>query len=86
MLHCDPDPEFPFRDDPHNDASQFVAVENEDGKTVLLYDPHPHQLAFHSTDAPNLLALGTRGTGTGCGVCTAPAIWSARQCWSPIRC
>lgn len=63
MLHFDPDPEFPFRDDPHNDASQFVAVENEDGKTVLLYDPHPHQLAFHSTDAPNLLALGTRGTG-----------------------
>jgi len=57
------DPEFPFREDPHNDQGQFVAVQNDLDQYVLLYDPWPHQIAFHSTDAPNLLALGTRGTG-----------------------
>lgn len=57
------DPRFPFRDDPHNGEGQFVAVENEHGKIILVYDPWPHQLAFHSCEAPNVLALGTRGTG-----------------------
>jgi hypothetical protein len=29
----------------------------------VLYTPQPHQQLFHESDTPNLLALGTRGTG-----------------------
>lgn len=57
------DPEFPFREEPHNDIGQFIAIENDLGQKQLFYDPWPHQIAFHSFDAPNILALGTRGTG-----------------------
>lgn len=34
-----------------------------DGKEKVLYTPLPHQLAWHQSTAPNLLGLGTRGTG-----------------------
>lgn len=51
-----------FRPEPHNDENQYVAVE-QNGKPVLLYDPWPHQLKFHESQTPNLLAFGTRGTG-----------------------
>jgi len=33
------------------------------GVERTLYAPHPHQVKFHASTAPNLLALGTRGTG-----------------------
>ncbi|MEQ1574443.1 MAG: phage terminase large subunit [Vicinamibacterales bacterium] len=32
-------------------------------REVLVYDPHPHQVLFHQTSAPNYLAWGPRGTG-----------------------
>lgn len=40
-----------------------VVVTNEDGKRKAPYTPQPHQIAAHACDAPNLLCLGTRGTG-----------------------
>lgn len=40
---------------------------NDEGKEIVLYepetDPRCDQLAFHTSNSPNLLALGTRGTG-----------------------
>jgi hypothetical protein len=36
---------------------------DKEGKLCVLYEPLPHQLSFHGSTAPNLLALGTRGTG-----------------------
>ena len=48
-------------------VSSAVTVVNEKGETIVLYepqdDPDCNQTAFHESDAPNLLALGTRGTG-----------------------
>lgn len=43
--------------------TQRIAVRQDDGTEVVLYEPLPHQILFHESDAPNLLALGTRGTG-----------------------
>lgn len=47
--------------------SNAITFTGEDGKTQILYepqdDPECNQAAFHASDAPNLLALGTRGTG-----------------------
>lgn len=40
-----------------------VSVQTADGRDRLLYEPQPHQQAFHESDAPHLLALGTRKTG-----------------------
>jgi hypothetical protein len=44
-----------------------IRVKNDAGEEVVLYEPETNercnQLAFHTSDAPNLLALGTRGTG-----------------------
>lgn len=40
-----------------------IRVLDAEGKEVVLYDPHPHQQKAHSCLAPNLLCLGTRGTG-----------------------
>lgn len=44
-----------------------ISVVNAEGKTEVLYEPQNHHLndqcAFHLSNAPNLLALGTRGTG-----------------------
>lgn len=34
-----------------------------DGKEHVVYEPQPYQLPFHASKTPNLLALGTRGTG-----------------------
>jgi hypothetical protein len=48
---------------PHNDEGQYVVGPGKDGKPVCIYDPWPHQLLFHASTAPNLLELGTRGTG-----------------------
>lgn len=48
---------------PHNDENQYVLGVDSSGKVVVQYDPWPHQILFHSSTAPNLLALGTRGTG-----------------------
>lgn len=36
---------------------------NAEGVEEVLYEPLPHQIPFHASNAPNLLALGTRGTG-----------------------
>ena len=47
----------------NNPEGIALTVENEQGQSLLLYDPHPHQLTFHASQAPNVLALGTRGTG-----------------------
>lgn len=47
--------------------SNAVTVTNEAGEDIVLYepldDPLCNQQAFHESDAPNLLGLGTRGTG-----------------------
>lgn len=47
--------------------SNCVAVKGADGKSVVLYepmdDPRCNQAAFHASNTPNLLALGTRNTG-----------------------
>lgn len=40
-----------------------LSVTNEQGEPENLYTPYPHQVAFHKSQAPNLLALGTRNTG-----------------------
>lgn len=40
-----------------------VSIQNAAGEEVELYRPQPHQLPFHLSNTPNLLALGTRGTG-----------------------
>lgn len=40
-----------------------IELQNEQGELVTLYRPTPKQQAFHASTAPNLLALGTRGTG-----------------------
>ncbi len=40
-----------------------IAFVNEAGEEVVLYEPQSHQQPFHLSDVPNLLALGTRGTG-----------------------
>lgn len=38
-------------------------LQKDDGTEFSWYTPQPHQLPYHQSDAPNLLALGTRGTG-----------------------
>lgn len=43
--------------------SVSVIVTDEDGKRRAPYTPQPHQIVAHACDAPNLLCLGTRGTG-----------------------
>jgi phage terminase large subunit len=44
-----------------------VVILNDAGEEVVLYEPETNercnQLAFHHSNTPNLLALGTRGTG-----------------------
>ena len=35
----------------------------EDGSLETIYEPQDHQRPFHLSNSPNLLALGTRGTG-----------------------
>lgn len=40
-----------------------VSVVAVDGSEVELYEPFPHQILAHASTAPNLLSLGTRGTG-----------------------
>ncbi len=48
-------------------SSRAITVTGPDGKMLVLYDPMDNpecnQVAFHESNAPNLLALGTRGTG-----------------------
>lgn len=34
-----------------------------DGTPHCLYSPHPKQVLFHESDVPNLLAIGSRGSG-----------------------
>ena len=40
-----------------------LRVLDETGKLVKLYIPQDYQRPFHASNAPNLLALGTRGPG-----------------------
>ncbi len=40
-----------------------LTIVNARGETQVIYAPLPHQVEFHKSTAPNLLALGTRGTG-----------------------
>lgn len=42
---------------------QSVIVVGEDGREMALYTPQDHQTPWHESVVPNLLALGTRGTG-----------------------
>lgn len=48
-------------------SDNAIKITNDDGEAVVLYEPQSHprndQAAFHASNAPNLLALGTRGTG-----------------------
>lgn len=34
-----------------------------DGSPHVLYEPHPAQIAFHQSEVPNLVAIGSRGSG-----------------------
>ena len=43
--------------------SNTLTVLNERGEPQVLYAPYPYQEAFHASNTPNLLALGTRNTG-----------------------
>lgn len=43
-------------------SAAFV-ITNSAGETVLEYAPYDYQEAYHASEAPNLLALGTRNTG-----------------------
>ena len=43
-------------------AKSRLVVINEQGEQQVVYEPHPHQERFHASAAPNLLALGPRGT------------------------
>jgi hypothetical protein len=45
-----------------DELANSVVVE-KDGEQVVAYCPQPHQVPFHASNASNLLALGTRGTG-----------------------
>lgn len=40
-----------------------LSVVDETGKETIIYAPMDYQCAYHASTAPNLLALGTRGTG-----------------------
>ena len=40
-----------------------IYITQADGSVLKFYEPLPHQLAFHTQSAPNVLGLGTRGTG-----------------------
>ena len=40
-----------------------VILTREDGSEFSWYTPQPHQRPYHESNAPNLLAWGTRGTG-----------------------
>lgn len=40
-----------------------VLLQGASGELTSWYTPQPHQRPYHESDAPNLLALGTRGTG-----------------------
>ncbi len=40
-----------------------VILTKENGEVYSWYTPQPHQRPYHESNAPNLLALGTRGTG-----------------------
>lgn len=55
-----PEYEDEFQQDQHAGA---LIAEDDTGKEHLVYKPQEYQLPFHSSNAPNLLALGTRGTG-----------------------
>lgn len=43
-------------------TNQVITLD-DNGNPVIAYEAQPHQLAFHLSTTPNLLALGTRGTG-----------------------
>lgn len=43
-------------------SNQITAIDDA-GNTVVVYEAQPHQLRGHASTAPNLLMLGTRGTG-----------------------
>lgn len=40
-----------------------IIINDEHGEELALYTPQDHQVPFHASNTPNLLALGTRGTG-----------------------
>ena len=40
-----------------------VIIQKDSGESYSWYTPQPHQRPYHESDAPNLLAWGTRGTG-----------------------
>lgn len=43
--------------------SPGIVVSLPDGSPHTLYKPHPKQLAFHESNVPKLLAIGSRGSG-----------------------
>ena len=55
--HVTPDD---LEQDQHEGA---LIAQDEEGKEHLVYKPQIYQEPFHASNAPNLLALGTRGTG-----------------------
>jgi phage terminase large subunit len=54
------EPEVPEVQEP---AEFAVSVTRPDGTVEILYKPLPHQAAFHAATEPNVLSLGSRGTG-----------------------
>jgi hypothetical protein len=51
-----------FEDYWPDEVARSIVIQ-KDGKMRVLYCPQDHQVPFHQSEAPNLLALGTRGTG-----------------------
>lgn len=43
--------------------SMSVILQRPEGLPFAWYTPQPHQIPYHLSDSPNLLALGTRDTG-----------------------
>ncbi len=46
-----------------NRVNSLAITVEKDGETIELYAPQPYQIPYHTSDCPNLLALGTRDTG-----------------------
>lgn len=44
-------------------SSLGITVQLPDGTPHTIYEPHPKQVLFHQSEVPNLLAVGSRGSG-----------------------
>lgn len=60
VFDADPDVSLHLCTECYEDS---VICVDGDGKKFSWYTPQPHQRPYHRSNCPNLLALGTRGTG-----------------------